>query len=855
MFNFGHAHKEKLKGLWQVFVYSISLASIINLFLQFIAFPRDVLFYLYLFSDESAAELFGGNKFFINTVGYVTNSLLMFVPIFMYGSKKHTRYLKDRKEGKLLRGVKRIEDKEEFNKALYVQAKESCRELEEGLGKPLPNFYTPRIHLDSGVPIFLDMETKGFIAIGGAGSGKTNAFWDFYEKVLEWEKMTGKNYFWIVYDRKHDFWKKLYRTYSFKLKHNEIKDFDFTPYDNGFANVKIEMFEKTETGVNLISSKEKMSIIQAKNYILLNGRENYFYKMKIDKDGLFYPKDMKSIRWNWFDEFLLITLVVKIGDEIIKKIPCNTIREAKRIFTEKDIEGFDKNIHKIEIHKTVNSGLFSNLLFALKPKKDEELSEDWNAKGRTGFEAKTITVAFTYDFPSPKDFIDFSNKYDTREKLVAKILEEGYAASQRGISITSAIGNIEKPTEGAVNSYEQMMRTIQLLKKPAYYYGAEDCDFSVRTTTPYMKNSYFDYRLFMVQDPENETEYSLVFAAIYELYSQSIIQLPNDLNRRIFLMLDEAPSLGKMPSVLIDLPQQARSKGASLFIGIQTLVSWASILGEKAIDDILANIKSRLYLNIADNFTMDWVQKNIGQNEYEFEGESLNEKNEGSMSTRVEKRDVITNSELSGLNVSTGFFRQGNFIRKISFPIPSIQDIAEFEPNTSLLDVIPVEFDAELESEHFIKRAKVSEAITFIQNNTNKNLTPESIVFYSKIDLPTVQKIIKEFTEEKDQIERAVLELMKQGIYGDSPKPVYIKALKNKTGLKHIEEVFITKTFLKSKAPKKQEPKIEEPKPKIEELKKEPEVPKKAPESPFDEDDFEPEELSADDLDSLLKGM
>lgn len=861
---YGYDNKSKSKGFINSLIYALGISVFIHLALQFFLFDSGGFYFI---SRETLIEMFplseGYEKFPIVEMAYslllwngaLLNALIMFPFFFTILYMGYLKHLELRKKGKLLRGVELIKNSKLFIKLITLQAKENVKKLEQDLKKKLPNFYTPRIFLTNLlIPFFKDFETKGILVIGGAGSGKTNAIWDYIMKQIKWMQDNNKYFFMAIYDRKHDFWKKLYRTFSYTLKNEEAQNFDFSDFNNGFSTVSLKIYDKKET-VSLVYEKDKLDIAMAEKIIKRYENSTHLFRMRIDKDGLFFPNDIKTIRWNKFDEFIVISLVVRENGKVVDRIKCPTIKEAKRIFTEKDVPNFKKDETTIEIEKELLAGEYQNFLFAIKPPVDDEVSEGWNTKGRKGLDAIYVTVAYTYDFPSDADFINFCNKYDTREKLVAKIAELGYAKTYRSISITSLFGEVEKPSEASVNTFESAMSTITSLKKPAYYYYAEECDFSIRALVPYLEKDYFDYRLFMVQDPKNETEYSLVFTAIYELLGKEIIQLSGSYERRLFLFLDEVASLGKITTIVRDLPQQARAKGAAVLFGLQSLADWAETFSDKKLQAIIANVKTRLYLSIEDDFTLDIVLKNISEAELEIESESMNEKNEGSSSLSIQKREVIARNEISGLGVSEGFLKQGKYIHKIYFPIPQIEEIAKYEENTSMIKIIPVEFDAELESEHFTKRAKVSEAITFIQNNTNKNLTPESIVFYSKIDLQTVQKIIKEFIEEKDQIERAVLELMKQGIYGDSPKPVYIKALKNKTGLKHIEEVFITKTFLKSKAPKKQEPKIEEPKPKIEEPKKEPEAPKKAPESPFDEDDFEPEELSADDLDSLLQGM
>lgn len=920
--------KKKFKGFISALGVAAAISMMINLPI-FLWMPNEyVLFHQetlndFFFSENPFAQLITGTLgafTYANCNFYNWLFLTLFITSFTFKNK--LKYLVQQKKGILIRGIEVVDNNKEFIKKITEAGENTAKRMGKSLlskdiramgilfylnykkeqllslvlsGKVLNNyametFFKARIYLTKAqIPFFMDRETKGIFIFGGAGSGKTNALWDLMINLLRWMERTGKYYFWVVYDRKHDFWKKLYRQFSFTMTMSEYKKFQknqWKKYDNGFATVSFKVIQKNGEELKILLKKDRQSIARTRQLLAqFSNDENVIIQMIIYKDLLFFPKDLKSLRWNWFDEFLKIKLIIKKKEtnEIVTTVPCNTIRIAKEIYDSKTYKQYETETYNwrgIKVFKTVDieetqlkddeyfyiqktllPGFLSNLMLAFIPIPLEESSKSWVKRGRTGLDAVFTTVAFYYDFPSPKDFIDFTNQFNTRDALVERILELGFAKEYRSIQIESTMGKLDGSTEAGENGFENYEASSSDLRKTFYYYSADECDFSISALTPYIKNRYLDCRLFMVQDPENETEFKVVFQAMYELLGNTIILLPNDLGRRIVIVTDEAASLGRIDRVLKDLPQQARSKGAFLISGMQSLVDMKENYGENGMEAIMTNMKTRIYLAIEDNFTKKWITTNLGKNEYEVESESLNEEGllKGNLSSSIQLRDVLTEAQLSNVEASEGYMHVGKYISKVYFEIPSLPDIATYEENTSLISTLPTEFDNESTSQHILRRTAVKEALEYLINNTNKNLSAENIAAQAKMSVNKVKLIIKEFNEEKEQVEAAADLIVKNKVYAKTPATA-MNAFKKHTGLREDQIIWWipkgfdgTKAVAELKNPKKEEKKVLVEKPKMirneDELYKSVKVenPVFTPENPFDD-----ETLSVDELDELM---
>lgn len=616
------------------------------------------------------------------------------LPVFIIQFFRMKKVQEMQDEGRQIRGVKKILDIEKFNEAITKDAIEGAKKFEKNIGAKAESFYTPRIYLGvDNIPYFKDRETKSMIIIGSAGAGKTVAFFDIISKFLAWDELNNKHHCWIVYDRKHDFWRKMYRQ---------------------------------------------------------------------GKDFLFLPNDKKTLKWNWFSEFVQYTIkyINKETGHIIKVIKPTSIREAKRLLKIK----YDDSIEVVYRKQIVLKEL-TNLMNGFVTKDEDPTSELWTGKGRDLLKMAFLTVARQNEFPSPKNMIDFFNQFPTRESFVERILELDFAR-QYGFQIEAVAGGLDKPTEAGQNAFENYSAKAKELNKIVYYYDEDECDFCLADMSVGFNQTYFDKRLFMCQDPENESEYAMVFRAMLELLAKKLIASKSDLERRITLLLDEVASLGYMPEVINNLPEQARSRGNMMILGLQSLARFSQILGDKLMDSALANIQNRVYMSIQDNFTLEWVKRNIGEAEFEVEAESIStETGQSNMSVSVVKREVLSTEELTSPFPTVAWIKMGSYITKTSFASAELPVIAKMEINEDLAETLNVDFDEANDENYKVRREKIENAMLWLLNNTNKKISVKNVAEKAKMSELKTKEIMDQMVEDKEQSLEALGHLINSGFH------------------------------------------------------------------------------------------
>lgn len=150
------------------------------------------------------------------------------------------------------------------------------------------------------------------------------------------------------------------------------------------------------------------------------------------------------------------------------------------------------------------------------------------------------------------------------------------------------------------------------------------------------------------------------------------MSLPPDPNRRIFLSLDELPSLQRIPSLAPALAE-GRKFGLSAIIGVQAFGQLAEIYGKELAAALWGLLKTRLYLRIADAETAETVSKEIGDQQLKREtssssnsysnshggqgGGSSSESSSTSEQIVIER--AVLPSQIAGLPDLYGYLRTG----------------------------------------------------------------------------------------------------------------------------------------------------------------------------------------------------
>lgn len=217
----------------------------------------------------------------------------------------------------------------------------------------------------------------------------------------------------------------------------------------------------------------------------------------------------------------------------------------------------------------------------------------------------------------------------------------------------------------------------------------------------------------------------------------------------------------------------------------------------------MANIKTRIFMNVADNITIPWIQKNLGENEWLIENESIADNNGSSLSSSIHKRPVLSNLELKSLAPLEAYFQTGSYLYKTFYADLEPQKIAEYEHNEDMPKVLNMDFEKANKQIHNIRRKKVADTMIWLMKNTNQDINVKNISKKSGLIETKVKEIVGEFNEERTQVINACTQIQATNIDRSNEVLVH-KVLEKITGL-DLEDIkpFIPEGFIKPKEAKK----------------------------------------------------
>lgn len=167
-----------------------------------------------------------------------------------------------------------------------------------------------------------------------------------------------------------------------------------------------------------------------------------------------------------------------------------------------------------------------------------------------------------------------------------------------------------------------------------------------------------------------------VVAAMIEMSVQELLSLSPSSQRRIWLIIDELPSFGKIPS-LESFLTKARKFGGRAIIGIQSTAQLREVYSRDTAQTLLACLNNALVLRASDADTAEEMSKLLGEREIERELLSITESGREKLSqtrasnVRVERERVVMPAELQNLKTLAGY------LRLASYPVAHVQ-IAHF---------------------------------------------------------------------------------------------------------------------------------------------------------------------------------
>ncbi|MFA6137424.1 MAG: type IV secretion system DNA-binding domain-containing protein [Sulfurimonas sp.] len=307
-------------------------------------------------------------------------------------------------------------------------------------------------------------------------------------------------------------------------------------------------------------------------------------KFVAGKDYLFYPADARSIKWNFF---------LDIPDD--------------------EQEMLD------EVDKVVKSFI-----------PDTQSKEKfWDNTARMILKGVIVKIK-TSPNPSTKKLIDFIRKFQTKEEIWSNLQDVN---DKYGLSIKSLLTEAADATSGSIMMNLQPYFTK--IMRPEFYF--DEGDFSITKFIQATADKNIDQRLFLVQTKKEEGNYEGYFRVMLDMMTRTILSLENNPDRRIWIILDEAQTLGKL-SEINDQLAEGRSKGGSVVFTTQDLSRIEELYGEHLMRNIFQLLSTKLLLQYDDPKGQKFISEFLGEQEVE-------EKNKNRMISRDAQRDIEQVSE------------------------------------------------------------------------------------------------------------------------------------------------------------------------------------------------------------------
>lgn len=144
-----------------------------------------------------------------------------------------------------------------------------------------------------------------------------------------------------------------------------------------------------------------------------------------------------------------------------------------------------------------------------------------------------------------------------------------------------------------------------------------------------------------------------------DVAARTILALPANSDRRVWLIIDEFASIGKVQSIEA-VATKARKMGGCLLLGLQSVSQLQDRYGEKAAQTILSCLSSWLVLRCSDAETSEYVSKYIGDTEISRMTRSESTSDSGGSDSRneqIQTQRAVMPVELQRLANLQGFFK------------------------------------------------------------------------------------------------------------------------------------------------------------------------------------------------------
>ena len=293
----------------------------------------------------------------------------------------------------------------------------------------------------------------------------------------------------------------------------------------------------------------------------------------------------------------------------------------------------------------------------LQPPKEASDNKYWYDAARDVFRAGMLFL-YLNNMRKNRDIIDFFNK--PMAEIIASI-------SSLPLEERSALKHIDGDSKPAMGVMSTLQAGVPFLR----YIADQDGDFSFRD---FIRDQGDRRHLYLLNIRNYEPIFKPLITFVIDIMIREVLSLPDDREKRIFFLVDEFASLGRLSSIF-DFISMARSKGGSMILANQDLGAIESLYGRPLLKTFYNNLNNKFILRIEDPETSRFLSEAFGEREIvkKMESRSMSPGDWGDRHTisdqdKIEK--LILQSQFQDLKDFQAYIKLGKIgITKFKIPV------------------------------------------------------------------------------------------------------------------------------------------------------------------------------------------
>jgi len=249
-----------------------------------------------------------------------------------------------------------------------------------------------------------------------------------------------------------------------------------------------------------------------------------------------------------------------------------------------------------------------------------------------------LKYCYRNDLTENKNIFEILKK--SNEEIAKLLKDNGFEYVTDYIS-----GKDSKQAQSVMATLKQHTKFFEILK---------DGDFSIKN---YLKNDEKCF-IFLQNTASIKDTISPALSLFVDIFAKNVLSLKDDLNRRIFFILDEFGMLNRLNSI-VDLLTNGRSKGASVWLAVQDVGQISNLYGDNLRQTIMNACNNYFCFKVNDYQTAELLSKKFGESKIKNIDEMINHKaidnldmQQAGLNRRINEKieKLVLPSEIQSLN-------------------------------------------------------------------------------------------------------------------------------------------------------------------------------------------------------------